>query len=91
MCMMVCPFGAIHTASVKVNGHVKRTAVKCDLCTGSPGGPACVTACPTKAISIATPRQVMESAIHDSSERFLAALATQEGLTKKQASPERAI
>lgn len=39
-CLMACPFGAIqrHPKKAKI--------VKCDLCRGRPGGPACVEACP---------------------------------------------
>lgn len=88
LCMMVCPFGAIHMAWVAANGHGKRAAIKCDLCVGREEGPACVAACPTKAISIASPREVMESAIRDSSERYLAALKAQVGAAKEQISKE---
>ncbi|HXY78537.1 MAG TPA: 4Fe-4S dicluster domain-containing protein [Candidatus Acidoferrales bacterium] len=83
LCMMVCPFGAIHTAAVRTNAHTKRAAIKCDLCVDRKDGPACLAACPTKAISLATPKQVMENAIRDSSERYLAALQAQDGLGKQ--------
>jgi anaerobic carbon-monoxide dehydrogenase iron sulfur subunit len=88
LCMMVCPFGAIHTASVRTNKHTKRAAIKCDLCVDRKDGPACVAACPTKAISLSIPTQVMESAICDSSERYLAALKAQEGAAAEQISKE---
>lgn len=42
MCIMVCPFGAVSR-----RGNI---AVKCDLCSGREKGPACVEACPTKAL-----------------------------------------
>lgn len=44
MCVMVCPFGAMLSDSMR--GKV----VKCDLCVGRSEGPACVGACPTKAL-----------------------------------------
>lgn len=81
--MMVCPFGAIQIASVRTNAHSKRAAIKCDLCVDRPDGPACMAACPTKAISLAVPKEVMESAIHDSSERYLAALKAQDRVADK--------
>lgn len=44
MCVMACPYGVIrpHLETAK--------ALKCDLCDGREGGPACVEACPTKAL-----------------------------------------
>ena len=44
MCMMNCPFGAIYM------GHLRGKAVKCDLCPQRET-PACVEACPTKALT----------------------------------------
>ncbi|RLC72042.1 MAG: 4Fe-4S dicluster domain-containing protein, partial [Chloroflexi bacterium] len=32
LCMMVCPFGAIHVATTEVAGREKAAAFKCDLC-----------------------------------------------------------
>ncbi|MGE4293812.1 MAG: 4Fe-4S dicluster domain-containing protein [Desulfovibrio sp.] len=43
-CLMACPYGAIRR-------HPKMNKiVKCDLCHGREGGPACVEACPNKAL-----------------------------------------
>jgi carbon-monoxide dehydrogenase iron sulfur subunit len=78
LCMMVCPFGAIHVKPVKVNGTVKRAAAKCDLCVDRPAGPACVEACPTKAISITIPREIVDSSRQAAAERFLQALQSQQ-------------
>jgi len=39
----------------------KNTAVKCDLCEGREEGPACVAACPNKALTYVTP-EIMENA-----------------------------
>ncbi len=55
MCVMVCPFGAVTADSAG------KTAHKCDLCpdrveTG--GVPACVEACPTRALIFATPQEM---------------------------------
>ncbi|MEW6244795.1 MAG: 4Fe-4S dicluster domain-containing protein [Bacillota bacterium] len=44
MCVMVCPFGAI------VQDNSRRVALKCDRCPNRTE-PACVEACPTKAIT----------------------------------------
>lgn len=44
MCVMVCPFGAIH------QDHSREVALKCDRCPGQ-AVPACVEACPTGAIT----------------------------------------
>lgn len=41
---MVCPYGAI------VPGQQQKVAVKCDQCLTQGHEPACVNACPTKAI-----------------------------------------
>lgn len=62
-CVIACPYGAM-TMSVNrnkiivTNGlHVKSmqaTALKCDLCPTRNNGPACIEACPTKAIHLVT-------------------------------------
>jgi Fe-S-cluster-containing hydrogenase component 2 len=82
LCATVCPFGAIHLSTVQVNGKTKRAAVKCDLCVDRPGGPACVEACPTQALSLVTPREVMETALKASAERYLEALQSQRALQR---------
>ena len=43
MCVMVCPFGAI------VMDIEEKNALKCDMCPDR-DTPACVEACPTKAL-----------------------------------------
>jgi len=80
MCMMVCPFGALHVATATLAGRDKRAAFKCDLCVERAGGPACVEACPTKALSLRYPRQVVEQAGKDTARQFLEALASQQEL-----------
>ncbi len=61
MCVMVCPFGAISVAAEEEPGVKGRTnrgvAKKCDLCAdwrtrSGKTDPACVEACPTKAVSL---------------------------------------
>jgi Fe-S-cluster-containing hydrogenase component 2 len=79
LCMMVCPFGAVHVGVARTQGRMKPTAIKCDLCEGRPDGPACLAACPTHAIYQADPHQIRESAIRTSSERSLAAMNLQKG------------
>jgi Fe-S-cluster-containing hydrogenase component 2 len=78
LCMMVCPFGAIHISSVQVNSRSKPAAVKCDLCVDRADSPACIAACPTRAISLAQPREVMNEAIQESAQRYLAAIQAQD-------------
>ncbi len=55
MCLMVCPFGAIGA------DPVSRKALKCDRCPGRTEmglPPACVAACPTRAMIFATPEEM---------------------------------
>ena len=67
-CMLACPFGAINLNDVEY-GHLinltnipddklfcieKMVANKCDLCSGSDEGPACIKVCPTSAFKIVT-------------------------------------
>jgi Fe-S-cluster-containing hydrogenase component 2 len=56
-CVEACPFGVIRVARTAANGSAEtRVAViKCDLCVArqSAGlGPACVAACPTRALAL---------------------------------------
>ncbi len=76
LCMMVCPFGAIRITATQFDGSVKPTAVKCDLCVDRPQGPACVEACPTRALALAQPQAVMETALKNSAQQFLDALSS---------------
>ena len=52
MCFISCPFGSIEKGS-KESGACSVT--KCDLCIESGREPACVKACPTKALVFADP------------------------------------
>ena len=81
LCMMVCPFGAINVASTEVTGREKRAAFKCDLCVDRPDGPACVEACPTKALSLRYPKEVVQQSTKATSKQFLEALESQQQLT----------
>ncbi len=45
-CAVVCPFGAMQVQLVDNRAR----ALKCDLCAHREGGPACVEACPTRAL-----------------------------------------
>ena len=78
LCMMVCPFGAIYVATTTVDGRDKRAAFKCDLCADRPEGPACVEACPTKALSLRYPSEVIQQAAETTSRQFLEALESQQ-------------
>lgn len=63
-CMMACPFGIMKVVTVEkleqqecVSGSrtvrvTKCEAQKCDICHGSPEGPACVRVCPTKSLRL---------------------------------------
>lgn len=46
MCVVACPFGAVWHPP-----HTRR-ASKCDFCLHLPSGPACVAACPTRALRL---------------------------------------
>jgi Fe-S-cluster-containing hydrogenase component 2 len=78
---MVCPFGAIHVATTEMAGREKRAAFKCDLCIDRPAGPACIEACPTKALSLRYPRDVMHRATLNTARQYLDALESQQQLT----------
>ena len=55
MCVMVCPFGGVSADPAMKKAH------KCDLCperTTQGLDPACVAACPTKAMIFATPEEM---------------------------------
>ena len=45
-CMVACPFGAMNV----VARTARAQAIKCDLCWHRETGPACVEACPTRAL-----------------------------------------
>lgn len=55
-CAKACPWDAIELAPRPAGtpsppeGPFETVAVKCDLCVGSSGGPACVQSCPTQAL-----------------------------------------
>ena len=82
LCMLVCPFGAIQVATVLVDDREKRAALKCDLCAGRPDGPACVEACPTNALRLRYPAEVMAQAGDASARQYLAALFRQDTLSQ---------
>jgi Fe-S-cluster-containing hydrogenase component 2 len=49
-CAKACPWENISMAPTKATKY-PLVAVKCDLCSGLKGGPACVNSCPTEAIA----------------------------------------
>ena len=83
LCMMVCPFGAIQVSMLQVNDREKPAAFKCDLCIERTEGPACVDACPTNALSLRFPADVMEQAGEASARQYLDALFRQETLSRE--------
>ena len=63
-CVIACPFGVMEMVTVPVKqpniGPISASQFvtlpfKCDLCVGVDGGPACIPACPTKAIRFVEP------------------------------------
>ncbi|WP_392561044.1 4Fe-4S binding protein [Orbus sturtevantii] len=68
-CVLACPFGAmkvkLKTQDLIVAGHVrgkryKAQAIKCDICYTDSKGPACVRACPTDALSLVDPEELVK-------------------------------
>ena len=56
-------FGATNTGTAGSMDEVKK-AVKCDMCSGQAGGPACVRACPTGAAIRVSPEKFVEFVSH---------------------------
>ncbi len=57
-CAKACPWENIAMAPLGVEGA--QVAVKCDLCAGMEGGPACVASCPTQAIARIEPQRTLD-------------------------------
>ena len=53
-CVVACPFGAI---DIVMKGS-KASIIKCDLCVDSNTGPACISVCPTDALSLCDEQQL---------------------------------
>lgn len=80
-CVVACPYGAMTVVSVPAQAQPgsfltslrpRAEARKCDLCVGSADGPACIPACPTKALHLidqetmaATLRRRQEQAVQN--------------------------
>jgi carbon-monoxide dehydrogenase iron sulfur subunit len=78
MCAMVCPFGAISMSPDR------KVALKCDLCAERQGEgrePACVEACPTRALTFREPAEVSREKRLDLAEAVAAAVS---GMKKEQ-------
>ncbi|POZ61335.1 4Fe-4S dicluster domain-containing protein [Chromobacterium alticapitis] len=69
-CMVACPYGAMQVVTVRQppapggfsTRQLKAKALKCDLCAGKAGGPACIATCPTQALRLVEP-QALEAAM----------------------------
>jgi len=59
-CIVACPFGAMQVQRVGDRAQ----ALKCDLCAHREGGPACVEACPTHALSCVDPARLRAERLH---------------------------
>jgi len=68
----------VATARAFVNQAIR--AEQCDLCIDRPAGPACVEACPTGALSLKYPREVIQQAARVSARQFLEAVESQQRL-----------
>lgn len=55
LCIYACPFGVV---------WADRTAHKCDLCRERKGGPACISVCPAKALSVDFDLEVSRARSH---------------------------
>lgn len=69
-CAKACPWDAIELGARPAGtpspegGPFESVAVKCDLCVGSSGGPACVQSCPTQAlIRVDASTAILEAAV----------------------------
>jgi Fe-S-cluster-containing dehydrogenase component/CRP-like cAMP-binding protein len=59
-CAKACPWDNIQMAARPADqGPHPEVAVKCDLCSGRPEGPACVAGCPAQAIARIDPNEVL--------------------------------
>jgi Fe-S-cluster-containing dehydrogenase component/CRP-like cAMP-binding protein len=58
-CAKACPWENIQMAPRTDTTAYPAVAVKCDLCKGIDGGPACVSACPTQAIARIDPNAAL--------------------------------
>jgi electron transport protein HydN len=76
-CVVACPYGAMEVVVRPVIRHSgaglnvraeKAEANKCDLCHHSESGPACIQACPTKAL-VCIDRNVLEQMSADKRRR----------------------
>ncbi|MBX3197475.1 MAG: hypothetical protein KF894_04905, partial [Labilithrix sp.] len=58
-CAKACPWENIQMAPSRDAAAYPQVAVKCDLCKGVDGGPACVASCPTQAIARIDPNAAL--------------------------------
>ena len=89
-CAMVCPFGAIRVRAEGADAGDDRTkravALKCDLCAEDQTGEiseeacACITACPTKAISLLSLQEYRMKFLHERADEIAAAVSGQKSV-----------
>jgi carbon-monoxide dehydrogenase iron sulfur subunit len=83
-CVVVCPFGVIESSS---EGKV---VIKCDLCierTRAGREPACVEACPTKALRLVDEKELVAAKRKLAAEELVSAAEKQDIEAKKKESP----
>jgi Fe-S-cluster-containing dehydrogenase component len=88
-CAKGCPWDNIQIAprgKVGAKNPYPDVAVKCDLCTGSPAGPACVASCPVQAITRIDPNEALvelrDDALRDAGRGGPRAASTMDGNAK---------
>ena len=75
-CILVCPFGVIGIS------HKGRVAIKCDLCIERLEEnrlPACVEACPTKALRFISPEELTKERRKKTTREFLQEISNKQG------------
>lgn len=77
-CAVACPFGAIDMVADQSSNSLTglqaaAVAHKCDLCNDAPEGPACVSACPTKALHLITDEVIRQNRVRKQNRAALGA------------------
>jgi len=79
LCMLVCPFGVLQIS------REGRAIIKCDMCLERMKGgqePACVEACPTKALKLVTIEEITKARRKEASEKLIKEASQGQGREK---------